>query len=46
MADLLEEDEYDEPLGAEENKKEKPSYVTRAVAARRAAGLDGESLPR
>ena len=46
VADIPEEDEYDEDLGTDKNKKEKPSYVTRAVAARRAAGLDGESGPR
>ena len=33
-------------LVTEEREKEKPSYVTRAVAARRATGLDGESIPR
>ena len=46
VADVSEDDEYDATLGTEEKETEKPSYVTRAVAARRAAGLDGESLPR
>ena len=46
VADVSEDDEYDAILSTEEKETEKPSYVTRAVAARRAAGLDGESLPR
>ena len=35
-----------EELGGSRETKEKPSYVTRAVAARRRAGLDVESVPR
>ena len=36
----------DEELGGPPTVKEKPSYVTRAVAARRRAGLDVEPEPR
>ena len=35
-----------EKLGGSRETKEKPLYVTRAVAARRRAGLDIESVPR
>ena len=45
VADVSEDDEYDAELVTDQEEKEKPSYVTRAVAARRAAGLDGESIP-
>ena len=43
---MSKEDEYDELLGSKDNKKEKPSYVTRAVAARQQAGLNSEPEPR
>ena len=43
VADVPEEDEYDEDQDQE--KKEKPSYITRAVAARERAGPNRE-LPR
>ena len=33
-------------LGGSQEAKEKPSYARRAVAARRRAGLDVESVPR
>ena len=46
VADMSEDDEYDAELVTDQEEKENPSYVTRAVAARRAAGLDGESIPR
>ena len=36
----------EDELGGFQGVKEKPSYVTRAVAARRRAGLDVESEPR
>ena len=35
----------EEELGGSQEVKEKSSYVTRAVAARRRAGLDVESAP-
>ena len=34
VADVSEDDDYDELLGTEEKTEEKPSYVTRAVTAR------------
>ena len=40
------EAEPEEELGGSQEAKEKPSHVTRAVAARRRAGLDIESVPR
>ena len=46
MADIPSGAEPEEELGGPEEVKEKPSYVTRAVAARRRAGLDVESAPR
>ena len=45
VADVSEDDDYDTELITDEKEKEKPSCVTRAMAARRAAGLDGESIP-
>ena len=38
--------EPEEELGDSRETKEKPSHVTRAVAARRRAGLDVKSVPR
>ena len=46
MADIPSAAEPEEELGGPEEVKEKPSYVTRAVAARRRAGLDVESEVR
>ena len=46
MADIPLEDDPDEELGGPLEVKEKPSYVTRAVAARQRAGLDVKSEPR
>ena len=43
---MPEEDEYEKDLGTNRNKKEKPLYVTRVVAACQVAGLDGEPEPR
>ena len=43
---MPDEDEYDDDLGDDDKVKEKPSYVTRAVAARERAGLDRELTPR
>ena len=40
-----EEDEYGAELGVDENKKERPSYITRDVAARRNVGLDRDYAP-
>ena len=37
--------EPEEELGGPQEVKEKPSYVTRAVATRRHGGLDVESVP-
>ena len=42
VADVHEEDEYDEDPDHDQKVKEKPSYVTRAVAARERAGLNCE----
>ena len=46
VADMPDEDKYDDDLGDDDKVKEKPSYVTRAVAARERAGLDRELTPR
>ena len=46
VAEILLAAEPKEELGGSHEVKEKPSYVTRAVAARRHAGLDVESVPR
>ena len=45
VADVPEEDEYDKDPDQDQKVNEKPSYVTRAVAARERAGLNRE-LPR
>ena len=45
VADIPVPDEYDEDITESEEKKERPSYVTRAVLARQRAGLDRESEP-
>ena len=37
------DDEFDKDIGVKEKAKEKPSYITRAVAAHRRAGLGSES---
>ena len=46
VADIPLAAEPEEELGGSHEVKEKPSYVTRAVAARRRAGLDVELVPR
>ena len=46
VADIPLDDGPGEELGGSPEVKEKPSYVTRAVAARRRAGLGVESAPR
>ena len=43
---MPEEDEYDDNLGDDDKVKNKPSSVTRAVAARERAGLNRELTPR
>ena len=45
MADIPEGDDADEDLGGTKKAKEKPSHLTRTVAARQRAGLDRESEP-
>ena len=45
VADIPSTAEPEEELGGPHEVKGKPSYVTRAVAARRRAGLDVESAP-
>ena len=42
VADIPEEDEYDKDPDHDHKVKEKPSYVTRAVAVRERAGLNRE----
>ena len=46
VADILLDTGHEEELGGSQEVKENPSYVTRAVAARRRAGLHVESEPR
>ena len=46
VADIPLDDGLNGELGAPQEVKEKPSYVTRAVAARHRAGLDVKSEPR
>ena len=46
VAEILMDAGPKEELGGFQEVKEKPSYVMRAVAARRRAGLDVESEPR
>ena len=46
MTEILLAAEPEEELGGSLETKEKPWYATRAVAARRRAGLDVESVPR
>ena len=45
VADIYVDDDDEEELGGEDAPKEKPSCVTRAVSARRRAGLDREPEP-
>ena len=45
VADIPLDDGPGEELGGSPEVKEKPSYVTRAIAARRRAGLDVEPEP-
>ena len=46
VADIPSAAEPKEELGGPHEVKEKPLYVTKAVAARRRVGLDVESVPR
>ena len=46
VAEAPQSDEPKDELGGSSVVPEKPSYYTRAVAARRRAGLDVESAPR
>ena len=46
VTDIPEEDEYNVDLGNDGRVKEKPPYVTRAVAAKERAGLDTVRLGR
>ena len=46
VADIPVEDDYDQDVLKIDQVREKPSYVTRAVAARQRAGLNSKPEPR